>query len=188
MLVFGILWWFSGISCSVASARSPVPSFLHSHRIFIMAHTGWGTRLYWPDSRCRCYYFQYSTQKCHFYCLRIFFKRLLGLCFSTPAFSCYQKLVVLDRHRGVSVSCCPTMEMKEQEMKEQHQSAAWVQDPLPLWLCLQNLRDDLCCAYGTAIFSLVTHSWALSYLLKHKELSLKFLGQCCISLNQIYEM
>lgn len=163
MLAFGILWWFPGASCSVASASSPVPSFLHSHRIFIMAHTGWGTRLHWPGSRCRCYYFQYNTQKGHLYCLRIFFKGLLGV-FSSTAFFCYQKLGVIDRHGGVSRSCCPTLEMEEQQ-----QSAAWVLDPLPLRLCLQKWRGDLCCVCATAILGLVTHSWALSYLLKNKE-------------------
>lgn len=182
MLAFGILWWFPGASCSVASASSPVPSFLHSHRIFIMAHAGWGTRLHWPGSRCCCCYFQYNTQSVTCTVWEFSLKGYSGFFFST-AFSCYQKWGVLDRHGGVFVSCCPTLEMKEQQ-----RIAAWVRDPLPLWLCLQKWRGDLCCACATAILGLVTHSWALSYLLKNKELSLKFLGQCCTSLNQIYEM
>lgn len=83
-----------------------------------------------------------------------FFKGLLGgWGVGSTAFSCSQKLGVIDRHGGVSVSCCATLEMKEQQ-----QSAAWVQDPLPLWLCLQNWRGDLRCAYATAILGLVTHS------------------------------
>lgn len=91
------------------------------------------------------------------------FKGLLGV-FSSTALSCYQELGVIDRHGGVSGSCCPTLEMKEQQ-----QSAAWVLDPLPLRLCLQKWRGDLCCACADAILGLVTHSWALSYLLKNKE-------------------
>lgn len=112
MLAFGILWWFPGASCSVASASSPVPSFLHSHRIFIMAHAGWGTRLHWPGSRCRCYYFQYNTQSVTCTVWEFSLKDYSGF-FSSTAFSCYQKLCVKDRHGGVSVSCCPTLEMKD---------------------------------------------------------------------------
>ncbi|KAL6031566.1 hypothetical protein STEG23_032261, partial [Scotinomys teguina] len=53
-----------------------------------------------------------------------------------------KKLSDIDGLGEDSLSHDPILEMKEQEKKEQEQGASWVQDPLPLQLCLRKWRGQ----------------------------------------------
>lgn len=53
---------------------------------------------------------------------------------------------------------------------------------------LAEVEGDYAMLMPLSFVGFAPHSWALSYLVKNKELPLKFPGQCCLSLSQIHKM